>query len=54
MAKYEKLGKYLPQYDIQAVNYADGTTSYECDQHCDNLRSSLKLTVDEIFQLFLV
>ena len=33
-------------------NYADDTTSYECDQHCDNLISNLELTVEKIFNWF--
>ena len=34
------------------ANYSDKTTPYECDQHCDNLISSLELTVDKIFIWF--
>ena len=34
------------------ANYADGTTPYECVQHCDNLVSNLELTVDKIFSWF--
>ena len=33
-------------FDI--ANYADDTTPYECDQHCDNLISNLEHTVDKI------
>ena len=31
------------------ANYADDTTPYECDQHCDNLISNLELTVEKFF-----
>ena len=31
------------------ANYADDTTLYECDQHCDYLISNLELTVDTYF-----
>ena len=34
------------------ANYADDTTPYECDQHCDNLISNLELTVEKIFNWF--
>ena len=34
------------------ANFADNTTPYEYDQHCDNLISNLKLTVDQIFSWF--
>ena len=34
------------------ANYADDTTPYECDQHCDNLISNLELTVSTIFNWF--
>ena len=34
------------------ANYADDTTPYECDQHCDNLISNLALTVEKIFNWF--
>ena len=37
-------------FDI--ANYADDTTPYECDQHCDNLISNLELTVEKIFNWF--
>ena len=31
--------------------YADDTTPYECDQHCDNLISNMELIVEKKFQL---
>ena len=34
------------------ANYADDTTPYECDQHCDNLISNMELTVEKIFNWF--
>ena len=34
------------------ANYADDTTPYECDQHCDNLISNIELTVEKIFNWF--
>ena len=34
------------------ANYADDTTSYEFDQHCDNLISNMKLTVEKTFNWF--
>ena len=34
------------------ANYADDTTTYECDQHCDNLISNMELTVEKIFNCF--
>ena len=34
------------------ANYADDATSYECDQHCDNLISNMELTVEKIFNWF--
>ena len=34
------------------ANYADDTTPYECDQDCDNLISTMELTVDKIFNWF--
>ena len=27
------------------VNYAEDTTPYECDQHCDNMISNLEVAV---------
>ena len=34
------------------MNYADETSPYKCDKHCDNLISNLELTVDKIFSWF--
>ena len=34
------------------ANYADDTTPYECDQHCDNLINNMELTVEKIFNWF--
>ena len=34
------------------ANYADDTTPYECDQHCDNLINNIELTVEKIFNWF--
>ena len=34
------------------ANYADDTTPYECDQHCDNLISNLELALEKGFNLF--
>ena len=34
------------------ANYADDTTSYEFDQHCDNLISNMELTVEKTFSWF--
>ena len=31
------------------ANYADDTTPYECDQHCDNLINNMELTVEKNF-----
>ena len=30
------------------ANYADDTTPYKCDQHCDNLIRNLELTAGKI------
>ena len=34
------------------ANYADDTTPYECDQHCDNLINNIELTVEKKFNWF--
>ena len=34
------------------ANYADDTTPYKCDQHCDNLISNLELTIEIFFSRF--
>ena len=34
------------------ANYADDTTPYECDQHCDNLIINLERTVEKNFNWF--
>ena len=34
------------------ANYADDTTPYEYDQHCDNLINDIELTVEKIFNWF--
>ena len=34
------------------ANYADGTTPFECDQHCDNLINNIELTVENFLNWF--
>ena len=34
------------------ANYADDTTPYECDQHCDNLINNMELTVEKNLNWF--
>ena len=34
------------------ANYADDTTPYECDQHCNNLINDMEPTVEKIFHWF--
>ena len=34
------------------VNYADDTSPYKCDQHCDNLISNMELAVEKNFNWF--
>ena len=34
------------------ANYADDTTPYECDQHCDNLINNMELTEEKFFSWF--
>ena len=34
------------------ASYADGTTLYEFDQHCDNLINNMEVTVEKFFNWF--
>ena len=56
------LGPFLFDIDIcdlffinitsDIANYADDTTPYQCDQHCNNLISNLELFGKKIFNWF--
>ena len=45
-------GLFFVDITSDIANYADDTTPYECDQHCDNLINNMELTVEKLFKLF--